>query len=89
MQVGLLWYDSDPGRTLADKIDQAARRYSEKFGRRPNRCLVHPSALDDVGPGTPSCSLHDSEDTIQLVAAPNILLHHFWLGITSSQTKAR
>ena len=33
MDVGLLWYDSDPRRELEEKIGQAAQRYREKYGR--------------------------------------------------------
>lgn len=43
--VGILWFD-DSSRSLRDKVEAAVRRYVEKFGRLPNVCYVHPSALD-------------------------------------------
>ncbi len=72
MDEGLLWYDDDPRRELAEKIGRAARRYRQKFGASPDVCYVHPSTLggDDeqkIGP-------------IHLSPSPSILRHHFWLG---------
>jgi hypothetical protein len=78
MEVGLLWYDNDPRRALEDKIGLAVRRYRERYGRWPNICYVHPTALnkstDVVMGGVEGAS------TIRVVSAANILLHHLWLG---------
>ena len=46
MQIGLLWFDNDPRRGLTAKIEDAARRYREKFGAPPNACYVNQAALD-------------------------------------------
>ena len=46
MQEGLLWFDANPKRDIADKVARAADRYRVKFGRRPNLCYVHESVLD-------------------------------------------
>ena len=81
MDIGLLWYDGDPKRTLEEKVETAARRYHEKFGRWPNRCHVHPQVLDD---GHTDLSLlirvGESHLDIRVLSAPNILLHHYWIG---------
>ena len=45
MQVGLLWFDSDPVRGVAAKAVEAARRYREKFGAVPDTCYVNQAAL--------------------------------------------
>lgn len=82
MEFGLLWYDGNPKRPLEDKIELAAARYREKFGRWPNTCYVHPQAVD----GESEDGLHLAYRTrnpramIHVLSAPNILLHHFWLG---------
>jgi hypothetical protein len=47
VQEGLLWFDADPKRDLADKVARAADRYRFKFGRRPDLCYVHTSVLDN------------------------------------------
>jgi hypothetical protein len=44
--IGLLWFDDDPGKTLMQKVENAVRRYTEKFGRQPTVCYVHPSMLN-------------------------------------------
>jgi len=82
MQIGLLWYDGDPKRTLEHKIGLAADRYREKYGRWPNTCYVHPQ---DVGERTGNelwvtSAAHDQRAKIRVLSAPNILLHHLWVG---------
>jgi hypothetical protein len=71
MQEGLLWFDANPKRDLAQKVAQAAERYRFKFGRRPNLCYVHSSMLQ----GVLECG------GVRLVAADRVLKHHFWIGI--------
>jgi hypothetical protein len=44
VEVGLLWYD-DSQTDFAKKVLEAAERYEEKFGARPNRCYVNPELL--------------------------------------------
>jgi hypothetical protein len=72
MQEGLLWFDADPKRDLADKVARAADRYRFKFGHWPNLCYVHTSMLDHG-----SIEL----DGVRLVPAENVLKHHFWIGV--------
>ena len=76
MREGLLWFDDDPERELREKVARAAARYKRKFGRAPNRCYVNERALDDgdlqVG-------------VIKVMSMPNILPHHFWLGIDDNK----
>lgn len=68
--TGLLWYDDDPRRPLAQKVARAAARYRQRFGAVPNICYVHPSALDaDVQVGV-----------VRVTASPTTLRHHFWIG---------
>jgi hypothetical protein len=85
VEVGLLWYDSDPQRELEDKIGQAAQRYREKFGCWPNTCFVHPQAMKNGAERElrVACQLQAAKAMIRVVSAPYILLHHFWLGINN------
>jgi hypothetical protein len=73
MHEGLLWFDADPKRALNEKIAQAADRYRHKFGRKPNLCYVNPMML----PGSEPAECNG----VRLVPAPNVLKHHFWIGI--------
>ena len=85
MDVGLLWYDDDPRRGLEDKIDRAAQRYREKYGRWPNTCYVHPQIVDDQGTGGLRLAYqgNSAKSTIRVLTSPNILVHHFWVGETN------
>lgn len=91
MRIGLLWYDDDPRRGLEDKVGRAAERYREKYGRWPNTCYVHPTAMAG-GAGqvlrlaSPS---REMQRTIRLVSAPNVLLHHYWLGEGTKKSEGR
>jgi hypothetical protein len=89
MDIGLLWYDGDPKRPLEDKIGQAARRYREKYGRWPNTCYVHPQVVTDhLGQELRLAGTRKLCEKIRVISAPNILLHHYWLG-ESSRTRGQ
>jgi hypothetical protein len=81
MDIGLLWFDDDPRRGLEDKVGRAAKRYREKYGRWPNTCYVHPQVVTDhLGQELRLASARKARTRIRVVSAPNILLHHYWLG---------
>ena len=69
---GLLWYD-DTVSTLEVKVRRAATRYVEKYGRKPNKCFVHPEILGLEPAGT-------NVDDCKVIASPTVLRHHFWIG---------
>lgn len=78
MQVGLLWFDSDPGRDVASKAKDAARRYRAKFGVSPDTCYVNCKILD----AETIVRFEDGgEATLRLSPARNVLAHHFWVGV--------
>ena len=70
MKKGLLWYDNG-AKDLAWTLARAARRYRDRFGRNPNVCYIHPTALPD---GTRKVA------GILVRPSPRVLRHHFWLG---------
>jgi len=73
MKVGMLWYDDDKKRTLAEKVRRAADFYQRKYGQTPTLCLVNPRMTPNgAGRGV---------GAIKLCAAHNVLPHHFWVGI--------
>jgi len=79
MQTGLLWFDSDPHREMTLKIEDAARRYKEKFGVVPNTCYVNQAAFDgsELKPALPRTQVA----SLRVIPVSNVLLHHFWVGI--------
>jgi hypothetical protein len=84
MKVGLLWYDNDPDRDLAEKIGRAARRYRRKFGATPNVCYVHPSVISALpsngGNGKAANGGPRRVGGLYVASLPSVLQHHFWLG---------
>ena len=45
METGMLWFDNDPKKSLAQKVAEAAKYYYFKYGRIATACLVNPLAL--------------------------------------------
>ncbi len=80
MREGLLWFDNDPQRKLADKIKRAATRYQVKFGRKPNLCYLN--AVDFDGQT-------EEINGIRLRAVTNILRHHLWIGVDNEVITAK
>jgi hypothetical protein len=71
MKSGLLWYDASKVDITA-KIQQAAQRYQQKFGVKPDTCFVNPKDLA-------------GEVNVQNIAVKpkaTILPNHIWLGVS-------
>lgn len=80
MKEGLLWFDNDPNRKLADKINQAVTRYQVKFGHRPTTCYVN--NLDLTGQ-------LDEVNGVRLRPVADVRRHHFWIGVEQETSKAK
>jgi hypothetical protein len=74
MSIGMLWYDDDRQRTLEEKVRRAADYYRQKYGQSPNLCLINPQSANGGA---------QAVNSIELKTAPNILPHHFWIGVTA------
>jgi hypothetical protein len=70
MKIGMLWFDDDPKRDLATKIQQASDYYRGKYGHKPTTC--HLNAL--VG-RTP-----DQIGGLSIILSPLVLPDHLWIG---------
>lgn len=75
MEQGLLWFD-DSKRTLIEKIKVAATHFQKKYGRTPDLCLVHPSAMTESLEVVP----HYGKDIHVRLYRP-VLPGHLWIGI--------
>jgi hypothetical protein len=73
MKIGMLWFDNNPTRTLAQKIEEAAAYYQKKYGTTPNLAFVHPWMQ------TPGSS--NNVDGIEVKTSKSILPNHIWIGI--------
>lgn len=80
MREGLLWFDNDPKRNLADKVGQAAARYQARFGRRPTLCYLNEREV--VGAGI-------EVNGIRLMPAVYVRPHHFWIGVDQESVPAK
>jgi len=80
MKEGLLWFDNDPRRKLADKVGQAATRYQMRFGRRPTVCYLNVAEMNGEA---------GEIKGIRLQPASNVLRHHFWVGVENETVTAK
>lgn len=80
MKEGLLWFDNDPARKLADKVNRAATRYQVRFGRRPTICYVNNQDFDG--------QLEEIQG-VRLRPATDVRRHHFWVGVEQEAVKAK
>ena len=63
----LMWQDSDRKKHARVKIEEAAERFLEKYGRRPAVVLVHPD--EQIG-----------EVDLRVVARPTVHKGQYWVG---------
>ncbi|HEY8477764.1 MAG TPA: hypothetical protein VIN09_12950 [Chloroflexota bacterium] len=76
MDLGLLWLDADPRRDVVAKVEDAARRYRQRFGRPPECCLVNPAD---------ACQ-HPS---LRVVPDPRVPRYHFLVGRDEPSSRRR
>jgi hypothetical protein len=85
MKTGMLWFDDDPKRSIAEKVERAAQRYREKYGVAPDLCYANPISLADspesVQPKAVSGGVGKVMPRITVKHARSILPNHFWLGV--------
>lgn len=74
METGLLWFDDNPKVPFANKVESAARRYRERFGRSPDVCYVHP----ETRAGATAMPAH-----VRVVTSSAVRPNHFWIGVKS------
>jgi hypothetical protein len=74
METGLLWFDDNPRVSFASKVESAAHRYRERFGRPPDVCYVHPQTWA-AATGMPA--------HVQVITSRTVRPDCFWVGIKS------
>lgn len=79
---GLLWFDDDSARSLADKVLRGAQRYQQKYGVAPDTCYVHPSMSVDtysvLGNGNGQGATMQMNG-VRVLPRRTVLPNHFWL----------
>ena len=71
MKSGLLWYDAS-AKDITAKISQAATRYQQKFGIKPDTCFVNPRDVPKV----------EQVQGIEIKSKATIMPNHIWLGVS-------
>jgi len=85
MEIGLLWFDSDPKVALEDKIRRAAGRYAEKFGRPATVCFLNPAALAGRPASDDAFEVKLADGAVKVFTKRQVQPHHFWVGVPASQ----
>jgi hypothetical protein len=65
----LVWYDTNPERPLAEKVQAALDAYSQRFKEAPNLMLVNEVDLVAVA-------------GIEVRTSRTVQPNHFWVGLT-------
>ena len=73
MKVGMLWLDTEPEVDLGRRVARAAAYYSDKYGRRPTMCVIHPETAGLQPPPFVA--------EMTLLVRPDALRQHFWIGV--------
>lgn len=72
----LLWFDDTKKKTVEQKILEGVERYLERFGERPNVCVVHRGAQ------VPALG-------IEIREAEYVRPNYFWIGLEDNEPSAR
>lgn len=75
MEIGMLWRDADPNRSLAEKVIRAATYYARKYGQPADLCYAHPSMVAEEGQ---QCG------AVRVKPDREILPNHFWIGVSKA-----
>ena len=89
MDIGLLWFDNDSKIDIEEKIRRAAQYYREKYGRPADICYANSRTLFGRADAKDRFEIELDDRTLKVIAASNILPHHFWVGIASNRQKGR
>ena len=75
MNIGMLWFDNDPKTEIVAKVKEAASYYSQKYGKKPNICFVHPSMMNGE---------EKKAGGIAIKTNQSVLPNHFWIGVNGA-----
>lgn len=71
METGMLWFDNDPRSDLPAKVNRAVDYYQKKYGKKPDVCFVHPSAVKE----------EQRMNGIEIRSSQMVLPNHLWIGL--------
>jgi hypothetical protein len=70
MKAGMLWQDNEKGKSFEQKILEAKKYFTKKYGYAPDTCHVNPVENENFLeiPG------------IEIIFDKTILPHNYWMG---------
>lgn len=77
MKIGMLWFDSNAGLAVEQRVERAAKYYREKYGQAATLCLVNPSVA--------KAGLPAQVGQVELRTLETVLPHHFWIGVKPAE----
>lgn len=82
MKTGLLWFDNDPKRTLADKLARAAAGHEKRTGKKATECHINAKEFSRLSPATLAGAEMIWVDGIAILPSKTVLEHHMWIGVS-------
>lgn len=76
LTFGMMWFDNDPLKSLAEKLAEAVNYYLAKYKQVPNLCYANPLTLQNQNA--------ENDYQILVMASETILPNHLWLGISDT-----
>src|SRR5260370_20243101 len=98
MISGILWYDDDTHRPLAEKIAEAAQRYRERIGYEPTTCELNAAQAAAPRPAkagarraarTNANVLTAQPPALRLVPTEHLPPNYFFLGVSQGERLKR
>lgn len=77
IDVGMLWFDNDEQRSLAEKVLRAAKYYNKKYGLKASLCYVHPNMVNGVERAQDGRYMAEE---VEIRTTSTVLPNHFWIG---------
>lgn len=77
MEIGMLWYDNGTSK-IKERVQRAAEYYTDKYGRKPNLCLVNPAMIKGEA---------SKVNGVQVRTAEAVMPDHFWIGVDEAAAK--
>jgi hypothetical protein len=71
----VLWYDDNPKKTVSTKIDEAVVRFTERYGRQPEVCMLNEI---DFAPGEQVSPAHAPK--LRVMHTKSVPTNYFWVG---------
>lgn len=85
MNFGMLWFDNNPRKTLAEIIDEASTYYQKKYKLTPNKCFVNPSMLSNEDKNSKKLWIGG----VRIESTQTVLPNHIWIGHVEKHEEAK